>query len=105
MERSFRLNPRDSELAYSIGDNYLRQRRCQEAKAWLDRALSIDPEDYDFKIVRGLNSLMWKWDLGELRAQVKSIPADHIGEEHRIWVEILARNHKDALAKLGSLDI
>ena len=53
LERSFRLNPRDSELAYSIGDNYLRQRRCQEAEAWLDRALSIDPEDYDFRISQG----------------------------------------------------
>ncbi len=104
LEKSFRLDPRDGELAYSIGDIYQKLRRYQEAEVWLDRALSIDPEDYDFKIVRGENAYYWKGDIEELRAELKALPAGRFEDVVRIWTDIMARSDKEALAKLGSLD-
>jgi TolB-like protein/Flp pilus assembly protein TadD/tRNA A-37 threonylcarbamoyl transferase component Bud32 len=103
LERAFRLNPRDSELPYSIGDSYMCLRRYQEADAWYDRALSIDPEDISSKVGKGLNSYFWKGSLDEPRAILKTFPPGRLADLTWISVEMGDRNYKEVLARLGFL--
>jgi eukaryotic-like serine/threonine-protein kinase len=101
LERAFKLDPRSSELAYSIGDNYMDLRRYEEAEAWFDRALSIDPEDIGSKLSKGLNAYFWKGILD--RAILKTLPPGRTTDFVWIIVEMGDRNYKAVLDKLGSL--
>jgi serine/threonine-protein kinase len=101
--RAFKLDPRSSELAYSIGDNYMNLRRYEEAEAWFDRALSIDPAHLGSKLSKGLNSYFWKGVLDEPRAMLKTFPPGAATDFTWIIVEMGDRNYKAVLDKLGSL--
>jgi eukaryotic-like serine/threonine-protein kinase len=101
LERAFKLNPRNSDLPYSIGDNYMNLRRYEKAEAWFDRALSIDPEDINPKLSKGLNSYFWKGVLD--RAMLKTLPPGRVADYVWIIVAMGDRNYKAVLDKLGSL--
>jgi len=103
LERVFKLNPRSSNVAQNIGSSYSNLRRYQEAESWYNRALSIDPEDVNAKIGKIYNHYFWEGVLDEARALLKTFPPGRLTDILWIDVDILDRNYKEALAKLGSL--
>ena len=44
LENVFKLDPRNSDLAYNIGLSYGILRRFAEAEAWIDRSLALNPK-------------------------------------------------------------
>jgi len=103
LERAFKLDPRSSELAYSIGDNYMNLRRYQEAETWYDRAMSIDPEDMSAKLGKAMIAYFWKGDLDTPRAVIKALPPGRLADYLWVIMELGDKNYKAVLDKLGSL--
>jgi TolB-like protein/Flp pilus assembly protein TadD/tRNA A-37 threonylcarbamoyl transferase component Bud32 len=103
LEKVFKLNPRDSNLAQNIGTSYTSLRQYEKAETWYDRALSIDPDDIGPKAGKIYNSYFLKGVMDEARAITKTLPPGRPTDCSWILLEMADRNYKEALARLGSL--
>ena len=87
--RAVDLDPRNSFLLQQIALSYRHLRRFAEEKSFLDRALTIEPNDIDTKLERASVDFYWKADSRPLRQMVDSIrttnPAD-IGDIAEYWL-------------------
>jgi serine/threonine protein kinase/Flp pilus assembly protein TadD len=102
LEKIYKLNPRDSDLAFSIARNNEFLRRYKEAEAWFDRSLSLDPEGLATKIQKAYNSYLMKGITEEAIAILKTLPPSRFADYTWFMLEMADRNYKEALDRLGS---
>jgi hypothetical protein len=106
LEHAVELNPRDLETIRQIATiNYgLFLRRAEEASL-LDRALTIDPNHVETKVVRALVDVDWKGDSRRLHEVIDEIRAgnqDSLGNFASEWL-YCALAERDAAAARGAL--
>ncbi|HSS16416.1 MAG TPA: FlgO family outer membrane protein, partial [Candidatus Dormibacteraeota bacterium] len=106
LEHAVELNPRDLETIRQIATiNYgLFLRRAEEASL-LDRALTIDPNHVETKVVRALVDVDWKGDSRRLHEVIDEIRAgnqDSLGTFASEWL-YCALAERDAPAARGAL--
>jgi serine/threonine-protein kinase len=67
LEKAFKLNPRVDDTPFQIGLSYRFLRRYQEAEAWFNRALSINPDNNSVKLAIAGLSLLARGNTKEAR--------------------------------------
>jgi eukaryotic-like serine/threonine-protein kinase len=75
LEGAVELNPRDLETVRQIVLSYYFFRRYPEEASLLDRALAIEPNHVETKVVRALLDLAWKADTRPLHQVIDEIRA------------------------------
>ncbi len=103
LKEAFRLDPRSSDLAREIGNNYSTLRKYKEADQWYDRALSLSPEDINAKIWKMMNSFHLTGTADEARAILETFPPSSWTDLGRIILEMSDRNYEKTLEILNSL--
>ena len=101
LERAIELDPRNVVVLQQIGNSYDFLRRYADEEAMRDRALAIDANNPDTKLLRALVEFYWKADtrplhqvLDEIRA--KDPPAiQHLADE---WLECALAERDPATA-------
>jgi TolB-like protein/Flp pilus assembly protein TadD len=103
LEKTFKLNPRSSDLAHEQAWTYMAMRRYDEALIWLNRCLSITPNTLEAQIGKALISLYIKGDKKEARVIMESLP-QHFRTD-RMWFNyyMAERDYQEALDLLKSL--
>jgi serine/threonine-protein kinase len=102
LEKSFKLNPRSSDLAYQIGTSYMYMRKYQEAEEWCDRALSIDPNYYFPQLAKAEIAYLSRGDIDEARALLRKLPQHRLTDYRWYTLEMLAGDYQQVLRRLGS---
>ncbi|MBA7649748.1 Serine/threonine-protein kinase PknD [subsurface metagenome] len=100
---AFRLDPRSSNLATEIGNNYSSLRKYGEADKWYDRALSLSPESISTKNWKTINSFHMDGTSQEARAILETFPPSNWTDFVRILIEFGDRNYEKVLEILNSL--
>jgi TolB-like protein/tRNA A-37 threonylcarbamoyl transferase component Bud32/Tfp pilus assembly protein PilF len=77
LERAVELDPRDLETLHQIATNNDLFRRYAEEKSMLDRALAIEPNHAETKVVRANVDLDWKADTQPLHQLINEIRAEN----------------------------
>src|SRR5262249_19002244 len=77
LERAVELDPLNFSMVLQVAFSYEHLRRYADEKAVLDRALAIEPNDAQTKVVRAFVEFNWKADTRPL---------------HRVLAEIRAKN-------------
>jgi len=103
LKEAFRLNPRSSDLAMGIGNNYSTLRKYEEADQWYDRALSIRPEDISTKMWKMMNSFHLEGTAHEARAILETLPPSNWKDFGQIIMEFTVGNYEKTLEILNSL--
>jgi eukaryotic-like serine/threonine-protein kinase len=105
LERAVELNPRDLETVRQIVLSYYFFRRYPEEASLLDRALAIEPNHVETKVVRALLDLAWKADTRPLHQVIDEIRArnpDSVKSIASEWL-ICALVERDAAAAKDAL--
>jgi len=100
---AFRLDPRSSNLATEIGNNYSSLREYGEADKWYDRALSLSPESISTKNWKTMNSFHMDGTAHKARAILETFPPSNWTDFVRILIELVDRNYEKVLEILNSL--
>ncbi len=103
LKEAFRLNPRFSDLAMGIANNYSTLRKYEEADQWYNRALSIRPEDISTKMWKMLNSFHLEGTAHGARAILETLPPSYWKDFGQIIVELSVGNYEKTLETLNSL--
>jgi serine/threonine protein kinase/tetratricopeptide (TPR) repeat protein len=105
LENAFKLNPRSAGLSREIGNTYTNIRRYAEAEIWCDRSLSLDPDNFQTKYVKILNSIHLKGNTKEARAILETAPPSPFTELLYIYIEMQDRNSDEVLRRLHAASI
>ncbi len=108
MERALGLDPRNTEILQQISLTYENLRRFPEMAAFLDRALSLAPENAGIRIGRSYVDLEWRADPKPLQATIDSIlveQPDAAGDVAQAWLylALCQRNWEQASRALQSM--
>jgi serine/threonine protein kinase/tetratricopeptide (TPR) repeat protein len=103
LEKVFKLNPRDSELARAIGNTNMHMRRYAEADLWFDRSLTLSPENFTTKAWKAWNSTHLRGDTQESRAILKTFPPEEFTDVAWFMIDFFDGNYKEILERLDSL--
>jgi len=103
LEREFRSNPRDSDLAHQIGLSYMCMRRYEEAEEWFNRAIMIDPEKVNSHLERARIPFLARGNIQETQVLLGTFPHSQITEVTRFDLGMAERKFKDVLERLDFL--
>jgi serine/threonine protein kinase/tetratricopeptide (TPR) repeat protein len=101
LERAIDLDPRNVVVLQQTANSYGLLRRYAEEEAMRDRALAINPNDPDTKLLRALVAFNWKANTRPLHQTLDEIRAKdpaaikHLADE---WLECALAEHDPALA-------
>ena len=102
LEKSFKLNPRSSDLAYQIGGSYMYMRKYQDAEKWYDLALSVEPNYYFPQLAKAEIAYLSRGDIDEARALLRKLPQHRLNDYRWYTLEMLAGDYQQVLRRLGS---
>ncbi len=103
LEREFRSNPRDSDLAHQIGLSYMCMRRYEDAEEWLSRAIMIDPEKVYYHLARATIPFLAEGNIQETQALLGTFPHSQITEVTRFDLGMAERKFQEVLERLDFL--
>lgn len=103
LEREFRGNPRDSDLAHQIGLSYMCMRRYEEAEEWFNRAIMIDPEKLYSHLARARIPFLAEGNIQETQALLGTFPHSQITEVTRFDLGMAERKFQEVLERLDFL--
>jgi tetratricopeptide (TPR) repeat protein len=93
------LSPRFSSRWAELGLTYVVMRRYPDAEKYLDRAISIAPDETFTYVFKSRNLLLWRGEIEEARKVIHDIPNTQAAWE-RVWIELYDRNFEAALREL-----
>jgi serine/threonine protein kinase/tetratricopeptide (TPR) repeat protein len=102
LEKTFKLNPRSSDLAHGLGRTYAWIGRYEESKEWFDRALSIYPDLYYSKLGKARLPLLSEGNTRESRALLETLPQHPLTDYSWFILGMLERNYQEVLDRLDS---
>ncbi|HOI44553.1 MAG TPA: protein kinase [Candidatus Aminicenantes bacterium] len=103
LEKSFKINPRMTDLAVQIGHGYSALRRFTEAETWHNRALLIDPKYEPAIVSKGEVRLMGYGDTRGCRASLETLPRTVGTETSWFNLEWFERDFGAALKTAASM--
>jgi len=103
LERAFRLNPRDAQLAYEIGLSYISLRRYDQADTWYTRALSINPDHLTPQLGKVSSYILSGGYTKNARALLDTLPQGPLTDYMWFTIGMLERNYQEVLDRLDSL--
>ena len=101
------LNPRDAELNLHLGSTYMSSRKYSQAEHYLERSISLTPDQVYAYGTKAFNYYLWKGDLEKARTTLERMPQknDPLSIYSWYYQEILERNYPAALDRISSLSI
>jgi tetratricopeptide (TPR) repeat protein len=102
MERAFRLNPRSSDYAHTIGRRYAWLGRYEQSEEWFDRALSIYPDLYYSKLGLARLAFLSEGDTKKARALLEKLRPHVLTDRNFFIVSMLERDYQGALDVLAA---
>ena len=100
-EKSVSLDPKNANVLFNFGFNYMAQRDFETADKIFDRAIAANPQSFSSYGMKSALAVAWKGDVGFAANQLASVPPgfdpDGIVTWSRIWVLTLQRKFADAL--------
>ena len=103
LERAFRLNPRDSSLAYEIAGASISMKRYEQAKVWLNRSLSIDPNRLQPQLQKAGIHVLSEGNTEAARALLETAPEHPLTDYMWFTLGLLERKYDEVLDRLASL--
>jgi TolB-like protein len=105
LERATELDPRNWDRLHELAHDYGAWRRYAEQKSMLDRALALEPNNFDLKGEREEVELHWKADPRPLHQWIDSIRATNPGATPNIddFRFVCALAERDAAAATDAL--
>jgi len=103
LEKAFKLNPQNAWFAYEVGITYMDMRMYDKAELWLNRSLTINPNELNAQLAKFYLYLTAKGDTRKARGVVESMP---INKDSKIcWFDLCfkERNYKEAIDRLNAL--
>jgi serine/threonine protein kinase/tetratricopeptide (TPR) repeat protein len=100
---AFRLNPRYSQLAYEIGLSHLALKRYDQADAWFDRVLSINPKRLHPQLGKIALSVCKSGNTEKARELLVTLSPHPLTDYMWLTLGMFDRKYQDALGRLDSL--
>jgi len=101
-EEASTLDPRNSYLAYQLGDTYRRMRRYEDADNWFHRSLTIEPGNAAAQFGQAFNTFQWKGDINTTLAILEALPSSQTVDYFIIWMLLFDRNYDEALKRINA---
>jgi len=102
MERTFKLNPRSSDIAHTLGRYYAWLGRYGESEQWFDRALSIYPDLYYSKLGLARLPLLSEGDTKQERILLEKLRPHVLTDYNLFYLNLYERNYQGALDLIAS---
>ncbi len=103
LERAFKLNPRDSALAYEIAGASISMKRYEQAKVWLNRSLSIDSNRLQPQLQKAGIYVLSEGNTEAARALLETAPEHPLTDYMWFTLGLLERKYGEVLDRLASL--
>jgi serine/threonine protein kinase/tetratricopeptide (TPR) repeat protein len=103
LERAFRINPRDTQIAYELGGAYISMRRYEEAEKWFDRALAIYPDHLPAQLGKIGISVLSEGNTKKALAALEKVPPHQLKDYMWFTLNMLERNYDAVLDWIASL--
>jgi len=102
LKKAFKLNPRDHDIPQQIGLSYRFLRRYQEAEAWFNRSLSINPNNNSVKLAIAGLSLLARGNTKEARNLLEELSQLRGAKSMLINIAWLDRNYQEVIDLIES---
>jgi len=103
LERAFRINPRDTQIAYELGGAYISMRRYEEAEGWFNRALAIYPDHLPAQLGKIGISVLSEGNTKKALAALEKVPRHQLRDYMWFTLNMLERNYPAVLDWIASL--
>ncbi len=103
LERAFRINPRDTQIAYELGGANISMHRFDEAEKWFDSALSIYPGHLPAQLGKIAIYILSEGNTGKAWDLWETLPQHQLTDYMRFTLNMLERNYQQVLEWLDSL--
>jgi TolB-like protein/Flp pilus assembly protein TadD len=99
------LNPRNANYYYELGLTCMVSRKYSQAEKYLDRSISLAPDQVLAYGMKAFNYYRWKGDLEKARSALEKIPRQNEESSMFFWCiqELYEKKYQAALARLSSL--
>jgi TolB-like protein/Flp pilus assembly protein TadD len=100
-EKAVSLDPKNANVLFNLGLNYMAQRDFETADKIFDRAIAADPQSFASRGMKSALAIAWKGDLEFVEKQLSLVPAefdpDGLVTAARVGTLTLQRKFADAL--------
>jgi serine/threonine protein kinase/Flp pilus assembly protein TadD len=103
LERAFRINPRDTQIAYELGGACISMRRYEEAEKWFNRALAIYPDHLPAQLGKIGIIVLSEGNTKKALAALEKVPRHQLRDHMWFTLNMLERNYTAVLAWIDSL--
>jgi len=103
LERAFRLNPRDAQLAYEIGGANISMHRYEQADVWLNRALSLDPNRLQPQLGKIGIYVLSEGNTEDAQTLLETLPEHPLTDYMWFTLGLLEKKYQDVIDRLSSL--
>ena len=103
-EKAVSLDPKNANVLFNLGLNYMAQRDFETADKIFDRAITADPQAFASRGMKSALAIAWKGDVGFVEKQLSLVPGefdpDGLVTAARVGILMLQRKFADALKLL-----
>jgi TolB-like protein/Flp pilus assembly protein TadD len=100
-EKAASLDPKNANVLFNLGLNYMAQRDFETADKIFDRAIVADPQSFASRGMKSALAITWKGDVAFAENQLSLVPPefdpDGLVTSARVWILMLQRKFADAL--------
>jgi TolB-like protein/Flp pilus assembly protein TadD len=100
-EKSASLDPKNANVLFNLGVNYIAQRNFETADKVFDRAIVADPQSFGSRGMKAALAIISNGDVGSAENQLSSVPPEFDPDGYvtsaRVWILTLKRKFADAL--------
>jgi len=96
LKKAFKLNPRVDDIPFQIGLSHRFLRRYQEAEAWFNRTLFINPNNNSVKLAIASLSLLARGNTKEARNLLEELPQSRGAKSMLVNIAWYDRNYQEA---------
>src|SRR5438552_4316405 len=100
-EKAVSLDPKNANVLFNLGLNYMAQRDFETADKIFDRAIAVDPQAFASRGMKSALAIAWKGDVGFVEKQLSLVPGDFdpdgLVTAARVGTLMLQRKFADAL--------
>jgi serine/threonine protein kinase/Flp pilus assembly protein TadD len=103
LERAFRINPLDTQIAYELGGAYVSMRRYKEAEKWFNRTLAIYPGHLPAQLGKIGISVLSEGNIRKALTALEKVPPHQLKDYMWFTLNMLERNYDALLDWIASL--
>ncbi len=103
LQRSFLVNPRDTQIAYELGGATLSMHRYSEAEQWFNRTLSLYPDHLPAQLGKIAITVQAEGNILKAKAAAAALPEHQLKDQMEITLLMLERNYNALINRISSL--